>query len=340
MNGSGLPFQLSGGAIHIPAAGLWLDAHRPITGPERVFVSHAHSDHTAAHREVILTAPTAHLLRSRLGRARPIEHLLPVGERREFTWQGRSHFITLRSAGHILGSAMALVEWDGWRLLYTGDFQIRPSRAAERCDLAGVGPVDLLIMETTFGRPLYRFPPAETVLQDLVGFCRTTLAAGDIPVLVGYSLGKSQELLHGLTDAGVAIMVHETVERLTLIYEQFGWRFPARERLDPERADGKVLICPPGVLRSEPLRGLKRIRTALATGWAMEPSCRFRSQVDAAFPLSDHADYDDLIAFVQRIQPRQVFTVHGFAVDFAETLRWLGYDARALGWHEQLALPL
>src|SRR5690349_22604637 len=74
---SELPFQFVNGAVHIPEVGLWLDAHRSVTGSERVLVSHAHSDHTAAHREVILTAATAQLMRSRLGRGRRVEHHLP-----------------------------------------------------------------------------------------------------------------------------------------------------------------------------------------------------------------------------------------------------------------------
>ncbi len=323
--------------------GLWLDAHRSVTGAERVVVSHAHSDHTGAHREVILTEATARLMRSRMGRGRQVEHHLSFGERRGFAWAGRDCFVTLLPAGHILGSAMALVEWDGQRLLYTGDFQTRCSGAAEPCDLehlAALGPVDYLVMETTFGRPLYRFPPAAGVRQDLVRFCHETLASGGVPALLGYSLGKSQELLHALAGEGFEIMVHETVAQLTRVYEQLGRRFPEYQTLEPTNLCGKVVICPPGAIRAEWAAGVEGLRTALATGWAMESSCRYRSRVDAAFPLSDHADFDDLVSFVQRLAPRQVFTLHGFAVDFAATLRALGFDARALGCAEQLALPL
>jgi len=43
---------------------------------------------------------------------------------------------------------------------------------------------------------------------------------------------------------------------------------------------------------------------------------------------------------VKRVAPKKVFTLHGFAADFAQTLRELGFDARALSEQEQLALPL
>ncbi|MEK7780462.1 MAG: MBL fold metallo-hydrolase RNA specificity domain-containing protein [Verrucomicrobiota bacterium] len=54
--------------------------------------------------------------------------------------------------------------------------------------------------------------------------------------------------------------------------------------------------------------------------------------------MSDHADYDGLLELVKRVQPKKVFTVHGFTREFAQTLRAQGVDAIAPGWHEQLAL--
>jgi Cft2 family RNA processing exonuclease len=60
--------------------------------------------------------------------------------------------------------------------------------------------------------------------------------------------------------------------------------------------------------------------------------------VDAAFPWSDHADYPGLLELVERVQPKRVYNVHGFAREFAQTLRSRGLDAVAPGWHEQLAL--
>ena len=110
---------------------------------------------------------------------------------------GRTHeltpdcHVTLVPAGHIIGSAQFLAESEHGRLLYSGDFKLRPGRAAEVC---AVPRADILIMETTFGLPKYRLPPAEGVIADMVRFCRETLAAGAVPVLLGYSLGKAQEI--------------------------------------------------------------------------------------------------------------------------------------------------
>src|SRR5205807_7453192 len=68
------------------------------------------------------------------------------------------------------------------------------------------------------------------------------------------------------------------------------------------------------------------------------PNCRFRYQCDAAFALSDHADFPDLIELVKKVNPKRVLTLHGFAADFAQTLRDLGYDASPLSEEEQFTL--
>ena len=102
------------GGVYLPTLRLWLDAHDPKT--ERVFVSHAHSDHVDYHREVILSAPTSKLMQARIGGTR-IEHVLPWRERKEFDDGGTRYAVTLFPAGHIFGSAMSLIEADGTSVL-------------------------------------------------------------------------------------------------------------------------------------------------------------------------------------------------------------------------------
>jgi Cft2 family RNA processing exonuclease len=329
-----LEIQFTHAGVHLPQLGLWLDARKRQRGSERVFVSHAHADHIAAHDEVMLTEPTALFMRTRLpGRRR--EHILNFGERTEFQFEAEQFHITALPAGHILGSAMAFIEWRGETLLYTGDFKLRESLAAEPPQACRA---DTLIMETTFGLPRYQFPPEQTVRGDIAQFCRDALADGATPVLYAYSLGKSQEILLGLAYFGTPIQLHRDVRKMTKLYEKLGMIFPAHEAFDAETALGKAIIAPPNSLKTMQKETLGKIRTAAITGWAMDSSCRFRSGTDAAFPLSDHADYDGLLELVKRVQPKKVFTVHGFTREFAQTLRAQGVDAVAPGWHEQMAL--
>lgn len=331
---SALTIEYHQGGIHLPKLGLWLDPHR--AKPGLVFVSHAHSDHTARHPEVILTEPTAWLMRHRLGGTRT-EHILPFGDTREFKATPIPFRLTLLPAGHIFGSAMAFIEAEGESLLYTGDFKLRPNLCAEPC---APSRADYLVMETTFGRPQYQFPPEAETWRDVIDFCRAALSEGATPVLFAYSLGKSQELLCGLRDAGLPIVLPKETAKLTRIHEHFGCTFPPYEVFDGPNAADKVLIAPPQSSKSMLFQHLGKTRTAVVTGWAMDSSCRFRSGTDAAFPLSDHADFPGLIELVKRVVPKKVFTLHGFAADFARTLRELGFDAQSLSEQEQLDLPL
>ncbi len=325
------------GNLFLPDLGLWLDPHAPQKGPEPVFVSHAHSDHIAEHREVILSPPTSKLMQARMPGQR-LEHILAFGEPKAFQLPNKTPFtITLFPAGHIFGSALAQVEAEGRSLLYTGDFKLRASLSAETCQPQ---PADELIMETTFGRPQYVFPSTQAVLEGVTRFCREALENDETPVLLGYSLGKSQELLCGLGEAGLPLMLHEAIFRLTRIYEEFGRCFPKYDRYEAGSARGKVLLCPPNVANSAMLRKLGKTRSAILTGWAVDPNCRYRYQCDAAFPLSDHADYPDLLAMVRQVNPKRVYTLHGFASDFAQSLRDAGYAAQALSENEQFSLGL
>ncbi len=331
-----LKIRYENGGVHLPDLGLWLDPAVTQLGPEKVFISHAHSDHARAHREVILTEITAQCMHNRL-RGKRVEHVMAYGSPATFAGGSIPFEITLLPAGHIFGSAMAYIEAAGQTLLYTGDFKLRAGLTAEPC---APRSADVLITETTFGRPLYQFPESSKMFEAMVKFCRDSLAQGTTPVLLAYSLGKSQELLRGLLGAGMPIMLHEQAFRLARIYQKFGCQFPPFELFEAATAAGKILLWPPLGARIGELAHVGLRRTAIFTGWAVEPRCLYRYRTDAAFPLSDHADFPELLELVSKVSPRQVLTLHGFAADFATTLRERGLEAFALSEPDQLNLPL
>lgn len=315
--------------VYLPAQDLWLD---PWDAKSFAFVSHAHSDHIAPHHEIIVSERTARLMQARLPGQRN-EHVLPFGEMR------RVHVVDLMllPAGHIFGSAQIFLETEEGSLLYTGDFKLRHGKSAEPAEWR---QADTLIMETTYGLPRYRLPPTEQVIDQIVAFCREALEEGEVPVLLGYSLGKAQEILCALDGAGLTPMLHGSVFQMTRIYEQFGQTFCKYVRYNANEVVGKVLICPPSANRSRMLEKIPRKRVAMISGWAVDPNAIYRYQVDAAFPLSDHADYDDLLRYVDLVQPKRVLTLHGFAAQFAKDLRDRGVEAWALTEENQLELGL
>src|SRR4051812_47459045 len=90
---------------------LYLDSRQPRA---RCFVSHGHSDHIGVHAETIATNVTAALLEHRLGVKTTTE--LPYGVSHQLY---ADTAVALRSAGHILGSAMLHVQKPQASLLYT-----------------------------------------------------------------------------------------------------------------------------------------------------------------------------------------------------------------------------
>jgi hypothetical protein len=61
----------------------------------------------------------------------------------------------------------------------------------------------------------------------------------------------------------------------------------------------------------------------------MDPGAVHRMRRHAAFPLSDHAGYDDLLRHVDNVAPRRASTLHGYASEFAADLRLRGIEAWA-----------
>lgn len=320
------------GAIFLPETGLWLDPHH---GVEEAFISHAHSDHVARHRFTICSGLTHRLMEARYSAGKGEVATLEFGE--PFSWKG--HTLRLLPAGHILGSAMIHItrKSDGATLLYTGDYKLRQGLTAQRAELL---QADTLIMETTFGLPQYAFPPIGEIVTSMLKFVRETLDEHGIPVLLGYSLGKAQEILFALKEAGAPIMLHSSVMKLMEVCAAEVPDLPLYREFDPHEAAGHVLIFPPMGTKSIAIRKLKVARTAMLSGWALQPGAKYRYQVDEVFPLSDHADYPELLQTVELVKPRRVLTVHGYTREFAADLRRRGYEAWALGLADQLELGI
>jgi Cft2 family RNA processing exonuclease len=316
-------------SLFLPQLDLWLDAH---FRTPCAFVSHAHFDHLAAHQKIICSHGTARLASERMKISAEFD-IFPFSTPHPF----RDATFCLYPAGHIFGSSQIWIEHKGESLLYTGDFKLRESRSAEKC---ATPCADVLVMETTFGLPRYQFPPEEKILADIVHFCRQTLEDNEVPVLFAYSLGKSQELLRGLAGAALPVMLHPKTFKLTRAYEALGMSFPSYAEFSGPESSGHVVICPPQSNGTSWLRKIKRRRTAAVTGWAMDAGAVYRYQCDAVFPLSDHADYPDLLRFVEAVKPKKILTTHGFAREFARDLRSRGHEAWAIGLDNQLEMPL
>ncbi|MHB8877680.1 MAG: MBL fold metallo-hydrolase [Myxococcaceae bacterium] len=318
--------ELRRGGLHLTGTALALDATRK---SELSFVSHAHSDHIARHQRSIATAATLKLMAHRLGE---LPAALPVPYNRPFELGALS--VELLPAGHILGSAQVRVtRADGVRVVYTGDLNPEPSSAAEP---AQVAECDVLVIESTFGHPRYAFPPRAQVLSDIEAWTRARLAEGVTPILLGYPLGKSQEAIKHLGDRGFELCAPASTHELCGLYGELGMPLKVR-RFDGRFKEGEVGVFPP-FARSSALRKVTPRATAVLTGWALDSYAVRRYGADAAFPLSDHADFPSLMRYVKATGATEVLTCHGFVDEFAKALREQGIDAHPVGKPRQLEL--
>ncbi|HVS42393.1 MAG TPA: MBL fold metallo-hydrolase [Candidatus Dormibacteraeota bacterium] len=325
--------------VHLPVLDLWIDARN---GRDLAVVSHAHGDHIARHRRALCTEATRRVLALRTGIGRRGRRAiteeapgpgLAYGEELEL----RDAVLSLHPAGHVLGSSQVLVRHRGVRVLYSGDIKLRDGRTAEPLEHV---ECDVLVVEATFGRPEYRFPPTDQVARAICDFCLDSVAAGVTPVLYAYSLGKGQEVLSHLAGAGLPVVLCGSLHTVTEIYRAMGVALPDAERGGDTLPRNAVVICPPH-LRGKPwVRRITPRRTAYISGWAVERGAACRLGCDAAFALSDHADFDELLRYVERSAAQQVYTLFGFAEDLARQLRRRGVAAEPLAATRQLELAL
>ena len=314
---------------------LYLDSRQP---RPRCFVSHAHSDHLGVHEHAIATAATRALAEYRVGTRAVTE--LGFGIDHAFCPETT---LRLFPAGHVMGSAMLRVTRPEGTLLYTGDFKLRESLTVER---ANPEEADVLVMESTFGLPLFRFPPWRQVVDQLVELVAGALRNGRQPIVLGYALGKAQEITRILTDAGLRVTAHGAVFNTNRIYEERGvrlgpyrkynaWDFHGPRALPLEERG--VLVAPPYVARTGFVTNFDNPCRIILTGWAMLKGALYRYGVDHALPLSDHADFDELLELVERVRPKKIYSHHGYP-QFADILRARGHDAELARPDEQLQL--
>ena len=308
--------------LYAPALHAYLD---PPAAADRAILSHAHADHAApGHGEILATPETIALYRRRnpdwTGTATPIACGDHFGE------SGTA--LTLLPSGHILGAAQVLLEAGGRSLLYTGDFKLARGRTAAA---AQSQHADVLVTESTFGLPVFRFPPRPVLEERLVAACREAIERGATPVVLAYALGKSQEAALILAEAGIPTVLHGGAWKLLPEYEAAGHRFPLSRAYEtgPPR-EGEVLVAPPNCARTPMIQKIKSRSVIYASGWAVRSASRADFDADVLLPLSDHADFDELLAHVEAVAPDRVVTLHGYARDFARILSEKGVSAGVL----------
>ncbi len=310
--------------------GLCIDPHKS-PKEEKVLFTHAHSDHIKLSKnpEFFATLPTIDLIEKRFPRKYDSNFTTLAYNKK---YQLNDFQVELKENGHILGSVQTKISHEEKDYLITSDFRLQDSllfkgAKPEKCDT--------LVLETTFGSSQYAFPSYDSVLNEMVSFLEKN--SDNLILLSGYSLGKAQELTAIANQAGLEPVVHDSIFEMNKIYEKHGISLGKYQKLDHNLKEHSVLIMPPQLVDKFLFATLKHVDkrqliSALATGWG------HKRGFDVTFPLSNHADYNDLIAFVEQSQPKLVLTDHGFCEEFSRKLNRLGYNSKPLAQHQQQAI--
>lgn len=303
--------------IEIEGLEFLLDAHRRC---DCGFVSHAHSDHARKHSRIVATAETILMYRRRFPQVPT--RALPMNRRIKFG----SATIELFPSGHMLGSVQILIEIKSTRIVYTGDFKVYPNIT---CPPIETRQCDILIMESTYGDPMFSFPPQNEVYSRIIGFVKRAQADGYTPVLAGYAMGKAQEAVCLLQQHGFTVAVDKAVNDINHLYRASGVKMDNTDHYLHTSLENKVVVVCPQTLRDEKFRALKRKRSLFLSGWSQGGRGKNNFSTDLGVPLSDHADFTQLIAYIESCRPRKIYTLHG-EPKFAQLLREMGYDAEFL----------
>ena len=295
-----------------------------------MFFSHAHSDHLITARKKKI-AYAREVLASReticLAQARGVD--LSIANYREC-----SDGYDLIDTCHVLGSRGLLI---GDQIYYTADIS---TRQRGFMGSARIPRADTLIVESTFGLPRYVFPPVDDIVHMTNKIIGEMFDRGVSVILMGYPLGKAQ-LLTKLFQHWAPLFIHDSVAKINSVYRDFGVGLKEctvisnakQEEYLLEKSVPWVMIVPLGAARSGYIKTIKERYRAVTigfSGWAIDNSYKFMMGLDYALPLSDHCDYEELVQLVLLSGARTVYTFHGFAEEFARSLRGLGLDAKAL----------
>lgn len=303
----------------------YIDPVRPVA---RAVITHGHADHArAGHGAVLATPETLAIMAERYGaNFAEAREAAPYGEK-----VNRDDVeITLVPAGHVLGSAQAVVRWKGLTMVVSGDYK---RRRDPTCPAFEPVPCDVFISEATFGLPVFRHPDdageIAKVLRSIEQFPERTHMIG------AYALGKAQRIICLLREAGWdrTIYVHGALERLNRLYEAHGVDLgPLAPATFDKKADlaGEIVVAPPSALADRWSRRFADPVGAFASGW-MRVRARARQRgVELPLIISDHADWDELTATVEEIRPGELWITHGREEALARWAELNGISARAL----------
>ncbi len=298
----------------------------PSSSPKKnnCIITHAHSDHAkvckSKEKTFFLTSETNELIKVR---EKKEFNAKEIPFKKKFSVEGNE--FSFFSSGHILGSSQ--IQVNSGEIVFTSDFKLSDSVLFKG---AKILEAETLVIESTFGLPDFVFPERNKIYEELEKYAKYELKENKLLILGGYSIGKAQELTKISNEFLNEIpLIHESILKPNNVYKKNGVDLGKFELLDHNLKEFNVLILPPHLIKPDLIKALeissgRKISPVFASGW--KGNFGFK-----AFPLSDHADFNQLLEYVEKSNPKNVLTNHGFAKELASSIRRkLGINARPL----------
>lgn len=301
----------------------YIDPWRPVP---RALVTHAHADHlTRGSSSYLIAAEGEHVTRARLDEDALIQ-TLSYGK----TLMINGVRVSFHPAGHILGSAQIRLEQGGQTWVVSGDYKIEGDATCTSFE-----PVKChhFITEATFGLPIYRWRPQQEIFKDLNAWWQANANAGQASIVYGYALGKAQRVLAGLDARIGPIFAHGAVERINQAYLASGVVLPKTTYVGAAKRDafkGALIIAPTSARGTTWTQRFGPHASAFVSGWMRIRGARRRRAVDRGFVLSDHADWDGLLATIRATGAERVGVTHGYTAALTRWLQSQNLDAYAI----------
>lgn len=301
--------------IYCPAGDFWIDPMRPVP---RALITHGHADHArAGHGAVLASRQTLEIMAIRYGEDFTAQRQVAEGPLRIGPLS-----ISFHPAGHILGSCQIRIAPDnGPVIVASGDYSRRINPVCQPFEPL---PCDIFITEATFGLPVFRHPKAEDEAAKLLA---SMAAFPDRPHLIGgYALGKTQRLIALLRATGydAPIGLHGALIRLCEYHltqgVDLGQLVPARDDSHPQ-----LIIAPPSALGGPWAQRFPDPVTGYASGWMGVRSRARARRVELPLVISDHADWPELTATLEEVNPGEVWITHGTEDGL---MRWCALQGR------------
>ncbi len=323
--------------LYCRPGGFFVDPLRPV--PLAV-VSHGHADHARPGHDAVLATPeTLAIMAARLGDgAARTPRPLAYGE----TVELGDVTLWLSPAGHVLGSAQVVMEYAGTRTVYSGDYKRQPDPT---CAAFVPVPCDVFITEATFALPVFRHPEPAVEIDKLLH--SVAMFPERCHVIGTYALGKAQRLIALLRAGGWdgPVYLHGALQPLCELYARHGVDLgelrpaTAGEKGKPRQdLAGQIVLAPPGAIADRWARRLLDPVICMASGWMRVKQRAKQRGVELPLVISDHADWDELLATIDEVGAPEVWITHGREEALAHAAGLRGIKARALalvGYEEE-----